>query len=92
VARKQIELWKFSLPPSDCVGGHLYVSQSVICEMATVQEGARCVGWLFETKSVTQTQRTYRTQFNKQPPSDKAIRDWQRRKSQSEMSDLISVL
>jgi hypothetical protein len=34
--------------------------------MATVQERARCVGWLFETKSVTQTQRNYRTQFNKQ--------------------------
>jgi hypothetical protein len=51
----------------------------VAFEMATVQEGARCVGWLFETKSDTQTQRNYRTQFNKQPPSDNAIRDWQRR-------------
>jgi hypothetical protein len=90
VARKQIELaicglrqitvklWKFFLPPTDGISGHLYVSQSV-CEMATVQEGARCVGWLFETKSVTQTQRNYRTQFNKLPPSDNAIRDWQRR-------------
>ncbi|PNF41805.1 hypothetical protein B7P43_G02603 [Cryptotermes secundus] len=47
--------------------------------MATMRERARCVQWLFETKSVTQTQRNYRTQFNKQPPSDKAIRDWQRR-------------
>jgi hypothetical protein len=28
--------------------------------MATVQERARFVGWLFETKSVTQTQRNYR--------------------------------
>jgi hypothetical protein len=27
-----------------------------VCEMATVQERALCVGWLFETKSVTQTQ------------------------------------
>jgi hypothetical protein len=27
--------------------------------MATVQECARCVGWLFETKSVTQIQRNY---------------------------------
>jgi hypothetical protein len=52
---------------------------SVVCEIATVQERALCVGWLFETKSVTQTQRNYRTQFNKQPPSDYAIRDWQRR-------------
>jgi hypothetical protein len=30
-------------------------------------------------KSATQTQRNYRTLFNKQPPSDYAIRDWQRR-------------
>jgi hypothetical protein len=28
--------------------------------MATVQERAQCVGWLFEAKSVTQTQRNYR--------------------------------
>jgi hypothetical protein len=37
------------------------------------------VGRLFETKSVTQTQQNYRTQFNKQHSSDYAIRDWQRR-------------
>jgi hypothetical protein len=59
--------------------GHLYVSQSVVCEMETVQERALCLGWLFETKSVTQTQQNYRTQFNKQHPSDYAIRDWLRR-------------
>jgi hypothetical protein len=47
----------FFLPPTDGICGHLYVSQSVVCEMASVQAGARCVGWLFETKSVTQTQR-----------------------------------
>jgi hypothetical protein len=41
--------------PTDGISGHLYVSQSV-CEMATVQERALCVGWLFETKSVAQTQ------------------------------------
>jgi hypothetical protein len=29
----------------DGISGHLYVSQSVVCEMATVQERARCVGW-----------------------------------------------
>jgi hypothetical protein len=56
--------------PTDGISGHLYVSQSVVCEMATVQECALCVGWVFETKSVTQTQRNYRAQFNKQPPSD----------------------
>jgi hypothetical protein len=65
--------------------GHLYVSQSVVCEMATVQERALCVGWLFETKSVAQTQRNDRTQFNKQPPSDYAIRDWQRRFPEASM-------
>jgi hypothetical protein len=39
--------------------------------MATVQQRTRCVGWLFETKSVTQTQLNYRTEFNKAwpPPS-----------------------
>jgi hypothetical protein len=64
----------FFLTPTDRISGHLYVSQSVVCEMATVQERALCVGWLFGTKSVTQTQRNYRTQFNEQPPSDYAIR------------------
>jgi hypothetical protein len=60
-------------------GDHLYVSQSVVCEMATVQERALCVVWLSETKSLAQTQRNYRTQFNEQPPIDYARRDWQRR-------------
>jgi hypothetical protein len=90
VVRKQIELatcglrqitaklWKFVLTPTYGISGHLYVSQSVVCEMVTVQERALCVGWRFETKSVTQTQRNDRTQFDKQPPSDYAIRDWQR--------------
>jgi hypothetical protein len=63
------------LTPTDGISGHLYISQSVVYEMSTVQERALCVGWLFETKSVTQTQRNYRSQFNKQPPSDYAIRD-----------------
>jgi hypothetical protein len=52
-----VKLWKFFLPPTDGISSHLYVSQPVVCEMANVQERARCVGWLFETKSVTQTQR-----------------------------------
>jgi hypothetical protein len=60
--------------PTDGINGHLYFSQAVVCEMATLQERV-----LFETKSVTQTQRNYRTQFSKQPPSDYEIRDWQRR-------------
>jgi hypothetical protein len=45
------------LMSTDGISGHLYVFQSVVCEMATVQERALCVGWLFETKSVTLTQR-----------------------------------
>jgi hypothetical protein len=73
------KLWKFFLTSIDGISGHLYVSQSVACEMVIVQERALCVGWLFETKSVTQTQRNYRTQLNKQSPSDYAIRDCQRR-------------
>jgi hypothetical protein len=43
-------------PPTDGTSGYLYVSQSVACKMATVHEPARCVRWLFETKSITQTQ------------------------------------
>jgi hypothetical protein len=45
----------FFFTPTDGISGHLYVSQPVVCEIATVQERALCVGWLFETKSVTQT-------------------------------------
>jgi hypothetical protein len=40
--------------------------------MATVQEKAICVLWLFETKSVIKTQRRYRTQYGK----DNVIRRW----------------
>jgi hypothetical protein len=72
VARKQIELsvlglrqiivklWKFSLLSTDGISVDLYLSQSVVSEMTTVQERANCVGWRFETKSVTQTQWNYR--------------------------------
>jgi hypothetical protein len=35
------------LPPTDGISSHLYVSQSVVCEMATVQERAHRVGWFF---------------------------------------------
>jgi hypothetical protein len=38
--------------------------------MATVQEKAMCVLRLFETKSVIEGQRHYRTQYGKDPPSD----------------------
>jgi hypothetical protein len=63
--------------PTDGISDHFYISQSVVCEMLTMQEHTCCVGWHFEAKSVTQAQRNYCTQFNKQPLSDKAIRDWQ---------------
>lgn len=45
-------------------------------KMASVQEKAMCVLWFFETKSVITTQRRYRTQYRKDPPSDNAIRRW----------------
>jgi hypothetical protein len=45
------------LTPIGGISGHLYVPQSVACEMATVQERVLYVGWLFDTKSFTQTQR-----------------------------------
>jgi hypothetical protein len=43
--------------------------------MATVQKKAICV-FFSETKSVVKTQRRYRTQYGKYPPSDNAIRRW----------------
>jgi transposase len=45
-------------------------------KMATVREKAICVLWFFETKSDIKTQRRYRTQYGKDPPSDNAIRRW----------------
>jgi hypothetical protein len=44
--------------------------------MATVQVKAMCVLRFFETKSVIKTQRRYRAQYGKYPPSDNAIRRW----------------
>jgi hypothetical protein len=35
-----------------------------------------CLLWFFETKSVIKTQRRYRTQYGKDPPSDNAIQRW----------------
>jgi hypothetical protein len=45
----------FFLPPTDGISGHLYVSQSVVCEMATVQECARCVGWQRRSNALAST-------------------------------------
>jgi hypothetical protein len=44
--------------------------------MATVQEKAMFVLWFFEIKSVTKTQRRYRTQHGKDLHSDNEIRRW----------------
>jgi hypothetical protein len=44
--------------------------------MATVEEKAMCVLWFFETKSDMKTQRLYRTQYGKDPPSGNAIQRW----------------
>jgi hypothetical protein len=48
-------MWKVFLAATDGISDRLYVFKSVVCKMATVQELAHCVGWLFEKKSVTQT-------------------------------------
>jgi arsenate reductase-like glutaredoxin family protein len=45
-------------------------------KMATVQEKAICVLWFLEIKSIMKTQRRYKTQYGKYPPSDNAIRRW----------------
>jgi hypothetical protein len=44
--------------------------------MVTVQDNAMCVLRFFEAKTVIKTQRRYRTQYEKDPPSDNAIRRW----------------
>jgi hypothetical protein len=56
----------------------LRFSVSCLCNGDCAGTRALC-GMAFETKPVTQIQRKDSTQFNKQPPSDYAIRDWQRR-------------
>jgi hypothetical protein len=67
------KLWKFFLTPTDGISRHLYLSLSVVCEMAA---GMRALcGMAFWDK----ISHPDSTQFNKQPPSDYAIRDWQRR-------------
>jgi hypothetical protein len=66
--RLQRNSGSFFLTSTDGICGHLYVSQSVVCEMETVEERALCGRWLFQTKSVTQTQRNDRAQLNKQSP------------------------
>jgi hypothetical protein len=45
-------------------------------KMATVQEKAMCVCWVFGTKSVIIMQLRYRIQYGSDPPSDNAIQRW----------------
>ena len=40
------------------------------------QEKAQCVEWFIETKSDTQVQRRFRTNYNRTPPSRTTIRAW----------------
>ena len=47
--------------------------------MVTPQEKAQCVSWFIETKSDVQTQRRYRTKYEKNPPSRSSIRRWHKK-------------
>jgi hypothetical protein len=51
---------------------------AVEIKMATFTgaERARCVFWFEETKSATQVQRKFRTQYRKEPPSRPTIYSW----------------
>jgi transposase len=40
------------------------------------QEKAQCVEWFIESKSDTQVQRNFKTNYNKNPPSRTTIRAW----------------
>jgi transposase len=44
--------------------------------MATVQEKAMCVLWLWETKSPGTVKRRFQRQFNKDPPKEQSLRRW----------------
>lgn len=44
--------------------------------MASPSERAFCVMWFFESKSVTQVQRNFRTKYGKHPPSRNSIIAW----------------
>jgi hypothetical protein len=45
-------------------------------KMVTVQEKAMCIVRFSETKSVTKMERSYRTRYRRDPPSDNANRRW----------------
>ena len=48
-------------------------------QRATPQEKAQCVSWFIETKSDVQTQRKYRTKYERDPPSGPSIHRWHKK-------------
>ena len=48
-------------------------------KMTTSQEKAQCVSWFIETKSDVQTQRNYRSKYERDPPSCPSIRLWHKK-------------
>jgi hypothetical protein len=48
----------------------------VISQNGECSRESNVLTWFFETKSVIKTQRCYRNQYGKYPPSDNAIRRW----------------
>ena len=48
-------------------------------KMITPQEKAQCVCWFIETKSDVQTQRNYRSKYERDPPSRSSIRLWHKK-------------
>ena len=48
-------------------------------KMTTSQEKAQCVSWFIETKSDVQTQRNYRSKYERVPPSCPSIRLWHKK-------------
>jgi transposase len=51
----------------------------IVEKMATPQERAQTVVWFCKTKSETQTQRNFRTHYQKDPPSRNSIMDWKKK-------------
>ena len=49
------------------------------CKMAIPQEKTQCISWFIETKSDVQTQRKYRTNYGRDPPSRPSIYRWYRK-------------
>ena len=47
--------------------------------MVTPQKKAQCASWFIKTKSDFQTQRRYRTNNGKDPPSRSSIHRWQKK-------------